>query len=105
MPERIEELRGIISYCKEHKITPVLITTPFSKPYIDLVSQDFLQEFQNTVTGIATDMSVSYYDYSHDERFYNNLVHFSDADHLTEEGAAFFTDILWDEVTELYRFR
>lgn len=105
MPERIEELRGIISYCKEHKITPVLITTPFSKPYIDLISQDFLQEFQDTVTGIAADMDVSYYDYSHDERFYGNLVHFSDADHLTEEGAAFFTDILWDEVAELRRFR
>lgn len=105
MPERIGELRDMISYCKEHRITPVLITTPFSKPYIDLVSQDFLQEFQDTVTGIATDMDVSYYDYSHDERFYSNLVHFSDADHLTEDGASFFTDILWDEVTELQRFR
>lgn len=105
MPERIEELRGMISYCKEHRITPVLITTPFSKPYIELVSQDFLQEFQETVTGIATDMDVSYYDYSHDERFYGNLVHFSDADHLTEEGAVYFTDILWDEVTELQRYR
>lgn len=105
MPERIEELCSIISYCKAHQITPVLITTPFSKPYIDLVSQDFLQEFQNTVTGIATDMDISYYDYSRDERFYSNLVHFSDADHLTEEGAAYFTDILWDEVTELQRFR
>lgn len=105
MPERIEELRDIISYCKEHKITPVLITTPFSKPYIELVSQDFLQEFEATVTGIATDMDVSYYDYSRDERFYSNLVHFSDADHLSEEGAVYFTDILWDEVAELHRFR
>lgn len=104
MPERIEELRDIISYCKEHEITPVLITTPFSKPYIDLISQDFLQEFQNTVNGIAADMDVSYYDYSHDERFYGNLVHFSDADHLTEAGAAYFTDILWDEIAELHRF-
>ncbi len=105
MPERIEELRSIISYCKAHKITPVLITPPFSKPYIDLVSQEFLQEFQETVTGIVADTDVSYYDYSRDERFYSNLIHFSDADHLTEEGAAYFTDILCDEVTELQRFR
>ena len=40
MPERIEELRAIIAYCQEHKITPVLITTPFSKYYTDLVSQE-----------------------------------------------------------------
>lgn len=104
LPERIEELYRIIAYCREHKITPVLITTPLSKCYLDLVPQTFLQEFQTTVRKIADDTDVSYYDYSHDERFYANLVHFSDADHLTEEGALFFTDILWDEVEELQRF-
>lgn len=104
IPERIEELRSIIDYCKEHKITPVLITTPFSKYYNELVSQDFLQEFHDTVTEIATDTDVNYYDYSHDERFYDNLIYFSDSDHLTEEGARYFTDILWEEVPELHRF-
>ena len=105
MPERIEELYDMIAYCRENKINPVLITTPFSKPYLDLVSQDFLQEFQNTVNKIASDTNVNYYDYSHDERFYANLGYFSDADHLTEEGALYFTDILWDEVEELQRFQ
>lgn len=105
MPERIEELYDIIDYCKEHGITPVLITTPFTKYYIDLVSQDFLLEFQETVNTIATDTNVSYYDYSHDERFYENLEHFSDSDHLSQEGAVYFTDILWDEVEELRRFQ
>lgn len=104
MPERIDELYDIIEYCRENEIIPVLITTPFSKPYLDLVSQDFLQEFQDTVDKIASDTDVNYYDYSHDERFYANLVHFSDADHLTEEGALYFTDILWDEVEELQQF-
>ncbi len=105
MPERIEELRSIIEYCKEHEITPVLITTPFSKYYNELVSQDFLQEFHDTVTEIVNDTGVNYYDYSHDERFNDNLTYFSDADHLTEEGAGYFTDILWEEVEELHRFR
>lgn len=104
MPERIDELYDMIAYCRENEIIPVLITTPFSKPYLDLVSQDFLQEFQDTVDKIASDTDVNYYDYSHDERFYANLVHFSDADHLTEEGALYFTDILWDEVEELQQF-
>ena len=58
MPERIEELREIIAYCQEHKITPVLITTPFSKYYTDLVSQEFLQEFRSTVDNIVSDTGV-----------------------------------------------
>ena len=104
LDERIENLYEIIDYCKENNITPVLITTPFSKYYVDLVSQDFLQEFQTTVNTIANDTGVNYYDYSHDERFYENLEYFSDSDHLNETGAAYFTDILWDEVEELERF-
>ena len=104
LEERIENLYDIIDYCRENNITPVLITTPFSKYYVDLVTKDFLQNFQDTVYTIRSDTGVSYYDYSHDERFYDHLEYFSDADHLTEEGAAYFTDILWDEVSELERF-
>ena len=104
LDERIENLYDIIDYCEENNITPVLITTPFSKYYIDLVSQDFLQEFQATVNTIAVNTGINYYDYSHDERFYENLEYFSDSDHLNETGAAYFTDILWDEVEELERF-
>lgn len=104
MPERIEELYEIIDFCKERNITPVLITTPFTKYYIDLVTQDFLEEFYATINRVAYDTDVNYYDYSHDSRFYDNLEHFSDSDHLTEDGARRFTAILWDEVTELERF-
>ena len=105
MPERIEELRAIIAYCQEHKITPVLITTPFSKYYTDLVSQEFLQEFRETVSGIISDTGVVYYDYSFDERFRENLQYFSDSDHLNPEGAAYFMSILWNELPEMKRFQ
>lgn len=104
LPERIEELYDIIAYCQERGVTPVLITTPFSKPYLDLVSPEFLERFQETTAKIANDTGVRYYDYSKDERFYADLSLFSDADHLTDEGALFFTDILWNEVIELQRF-
>ena len=104
MPERIEELYEIIDFCKVRNITPVLITTPFTKYYIDLVPQDFLEEFYATINRVAYDTDVNYYDYSHDSRFYDNLEPFSDSDHLTEDGARRFTAILWDEVTELERF-
>ena len=104
IPRRIEELYELIDFCKERNITPVLITTPFTKYYIDLVPQDFLEEFYTTINRIADDTNVNYYDYSRDSRFYDNLEQFSDADHLTEDGALYFTNILWDEVTELERF-
>lgn len=100
LPERIEDLYDIINYCKEHNITPVLLTTPFSKYYQELVSEEFLTEFKETVGRIASDTGVSYYDYSCDERFCGNLSLFMDADHLNSEGAAYFMEILAQEVPE-----
>lgn len=101
LPQREEQLLSLIDYCKEHEFTPVLITTPFSVYYNNLVSEDFLGQFFATVNRIASDTGVRYYDYSHDARFCENLVYFSDADHLNEEGAAYFMDILAEEVPEL----
>ncbi|MCM1143984.1 MAG: hypothetical protein NC318_13110 [Blautia sp.] len=101
MPERIEELRAIIDYCKEREITPVLITTPFSKYYYELVSQDFLEEFHDTIDTIISDTGVNYYDYSCDARFQEHLEYFSDCDHLNDKGAAYFMDLLMEEVEEL----
>lgn len=101
LPERSDQLLSIIDYCNEHKITPVLITTPFSSYYNVLVSNSFLYDFYSTIDGITADTGVSYYDYSHDERFYDNLYYFSDPDHLNEEGARYFTKILEEEIPEL----
>lgn len=104
LPERIDELYAIIDYCQSHTITPVLITTPFSMYYRDLISEEFLQEFDETVTKISTDTGVTYYDYSNDERFRSNLDYFSDSDHLNDAGAVYFMEILRDEVAELERY-
>lgn len=101
LPERIEELYAIIAYCKEHEITPVLITTPFSQYYTQLVSEDFLQQFDSIVEKVVSDTNVSYYDYSQDERFQSHLEYFSDSDHLNETGQAYFMEVLEEDVTEL----
>lgn len=101
LPEREEQLYAIINYCKEHGITPVLITTPFSSYYNAPVPEDFLNRFYGIINRIASDTGVNYYDYSHDERFSENLTLFSDSDHLNPEGAAYFMDILTEEVYEL----
>lgn len=104
LEERISDLYDIINYCKENEITPVLITTPFSVYYTELVSEEFLQEFSETVNRIATDTDVSYYDYSTDERFYDNLTYFADSDHLNEKGCEYFMQVLLEEVSELSIF-
>lgn len=104
MPERIEELYDIIAYCREHEITPVLITTPFSSFYYDQVSAEFRIEFYALVDDIIADTGVNYYDYSYDERFRDNLELFSDSDHLNDDGARLFMEILTKEVSELKQF-
>ena len=101
LPERSDQLLSIIDYCNEHKITPVLITTPFSSYYNALVENSFLYDFYDTIDRIVSDTGVSYYDYSHDERFSDNLIYFSDPDHLNEEGARYFMGILEEEIPEL----
>lgn len=101
LPEREEQLLSLINYCKEHEITPVLITTPFSSYYNGLVPNSFLYDFYSTIDRVSTDTGVNYYDYSHDERFYDNLSYFSDSDHLNEEGSAYFMEILEEEIPEL----
>lgn len=101
LPEREEQLYAIINYCKEHELTPVLLTTPFSSYYNNPVPEDFLDRFYSTINRIASDTGVNYYDYSHDERFSDNLPLFSDSDHLNPEGAAYFMEILAEEVPEI----
>ncbi len=101
LPEREEQLLSLIDYCKKHEFTPVLLTTPFSVYYNTPVPEDFLDRFYGTINRIASDTNVSYYDYSHDARFSVNLTYFSDSDHLNAEGAAYFMEIIAEEVPEL----
>ena len=99
--DKKQDLISLITLCKENGITPVLITTPFTVYYNQHVPADFLYEFYTVINDIALEYGVSYYDYSHDERFQTNLKYFSDADHLNPDGAIYFTNLLTEEVAEL----
>lgn len=101
LPEREAQLRELIGYCKEQEFIPVLVTTPFSVYYNTPVPEEFLDRFHGTINQIASDTAVNYYDYSHDGRFTENLTLFSDSDHLNDEGAEYFMEILAQEVPEL----
>ena len=99
--DKKQNLIDLITLCKENNITPVLITTPFTVYYNQYVSADCLYEFYSVINEIALEYGVSYYDYSHDERFQTNLKYFGDADHLNPDGAVYFTGLLTEEVAEL----
>lgn len=99
--DKKQNLIDLIALCKERNITPVLITTPYTVYYNQYVSADFLYEFYSVINEIALEYGVSYYDYSHDERFQTNLKYFGDADHLNPDGAVYFTNLLTEEVAEL----
>ena len=99
--DKKQELINIIQLCKSKKVTPVLITTPFTVYYNQYVSDQFLYDFYTTINEIAVTQGVSYYDYSHDERFETNLQYFGDADHLNPKGAIYFTNLLLEEIPEL----
>ncbi len=99
--DKEQDLRNMIELCQKRSMTPILITTPFSYYYNQYVTEEFLNEFYAKINQIAGEYGISYYDYSHDERFQTRLEYFGDADHLNEEGAVYFTSLLMEEVPEL----
>ncbi len=104
MQERIDNLYDIIDFCMKNGITPVLITTPYTSYYTDMVSAEFKTEFYDTIHAITAATSVPYYDYSQDERFTSHLEYFADADHLDTGGAIAFMNIIKEEIPEYREF-
>lgn len=99
--DKKQELIDMIRLCKSKDITPILITTPFTIYYNQYVSEQFLHDFYSIINDISIAEDVSYYDYSHDERYVTNLQYFGDADHLNSDGAVYFTNMIMEEVPEL----
>lgn len=98
----INAIYKIIETCKQIEATPVLITTPFTNEYLSeikrLAPEYYEHGFSDCVHKIQEDTGVAYYDYSRDERFKKDYSIFLNSDHLNEEGARLFTDILMEDV-------
>lgn len=104
MDERIDNLYDIINFCKESGITPVMITTPYTDFYSDMVAEEFESEFYHIIYKVSEQTGVPYYNYSEDKRFTEHLEYFSDADHLNNEGASLFMNIIKKEIPEFQEF-
>ncbi|MGL5934399.1 MAG: hypothetical protein ACRCZI_02130 [Cetobacterium sp.] len=96
-----ENLISILNFCKENKIKPILITTPVSYAYNEIVTKDIYKEkIYNHLDYVLSkiDFEVQYLDYSREERISNNLDYFHDSDHLNESGAREFMKIVLENV-------
>ena len=98
--ERTEALHNIIALCREKKLIPILITTPYLREYYEPAKRDteFMKVFRSTMNDIIESEKVRYYDYSEDERFSHNYKLFFDTDHLNRKGALEFTKIVLNDV-------
>jgi len=97
-------LVSLLSLVKEHNARAILITTPQTYLYNNLVSAaDYKERIYDNIAKVRSqlDFKVEYLDYSHYERFEDNLELFSDVDHLNKKGADKFTKILLDDISKL----
>jgi hypothetical protein len=91
-------LEGIIEHCKEKGFKPVLITTPYTRYYNELFTDEFYTDFYSQIEEKAERYGVPYMDYSHDPRMTEDLGLFIDSNHLDATGSAVFTKILLSEL-------
>lgn len=98
--ERTEALHNIIALCREKKLIPILVTTPYLTEYSEPFKRDskFIQEFKSVLQDVIASENVRYYDYSEDERFSHDYTLFRDTEHLNRNGALKFTQILIEDV-------
>ena len=97
----IKQLIDILEFCEERDFKPILISTPQTYLYNEQIGEkNYEERIYDNIKEIENKMNKKYLylDYSHDERFINNLEYFSDDDHLNEKGAEYFTEILLNDI-------
>lgn len=101
--EEINALKDIVLFCKNKNIKPILITTPYTNEYNQIVQEQvpwFMEEFYGIVHEIQDETGVEYYDYATDNRFCGDYSLFRDSDHLNQDGEVKFVDILMEELVD-----
>ncbi|MEG1931318.1 MAG: hypothetical protein RR131_09290, partial [Anaerovorax sp.] len=98
--ENVMAVEHLITLCQDHKLQPVLITTPYLSYYNKWFDQDMKASFYKKINGFVEKYQVPYWDYSADDRFANSEKYFLDTDHLNEVGAKTFTSIVVEDLKE-----
>lgn len=99
--DEIDAVGKMVEICKEHKVTPILVTVPYIQEYCDKIEEEdptFFQHFYSVVDMMTTEYKVEYFDYARDKRFAQDYSLFYNGDHMNSIGAKKFTEILYEEV-------
>lgn len=94
-------LEDILNTCKENGFQPVLVTTPLTYLYNErVIDGKWDERVYSHIRELKEKYDFEYLDYSHDDRFENNLELFLDTDHLNEKGADKFTEIILKDLKD-----
>ena len=89
----------LITDAKESGYKPVLVTVPYYRLYNEGFDNDWLQnEYFARMKNLSSEFDIPYLNYSHDERFTDVAEMFKDSDHLTDQGAKLFSEIVFGDI-------
>lgn len=100
----IDRLIETLTYVENKNFIPILCVIPTYYLYneeLENIDKDiFSNKITKNIKKVENLLQKNYIflDYSHDERFENNVEYFMDDDHLNEKGAEYFTKILLEDI-------
>jgi hypothetical protein len=97
--DKINDSVGYIEKIANIYDNVVLLTTPYH--HESLANIEEFNEFYSQVEYIQSLLNLTYYDYSRDLRFKSEL-YFYNSSHLNSKGRELFTEIVIDEIVNLY---
>lgn len=94
-------LLNLLDFIDKKGGKPILVTTPQTYLLNEVITSDnYNERLYKNIEFLKEKYGkkIQYLDYSHDERFENNLDLFFDNDHLNKKGAKKFTKIVLDDL-------
>lgn len=82
-------LRDMARLCYEHNVRFIVVTPPYSNPYIVNVRQEGIDVLHGMIERIRSEYPVDYKDYIRDEQFRADSIYYNSS-HLNDVGASMF---------------
>ena len=102
-PDAEKYLGKILEYCRENNIAITLFSSPVYE--LHLLATDDYDAYIDKINSIAREYDIEYYDFNICREEYMDIQsvdNFKDVQHLNTEGAAVFTDVFWEVMSQPY---
>lgn len=96
----IDSLYKIFELCRKENWIPILLTMPYTQEYNTNVPEDLLEDYYRDMEFISKQQGVLWWDFSGLEDFTKHPELFQDSDHMNQEGAFKFTDMIIQKLYE-----